>query len=147
MHRETSDHIAVLHKGCYYKVTIALNNRLLKPREIQHQLEAIINSNDQTSHGEKYLASLTAWERTKWAACRDKYFSSGVNKKSLDAIESAAFMLVLHEEDYKMDLENFDHPEELSHYGTQNFFGRVYDFWFDKSFNIAFGTNGRVSGQ
>ncbi|KAG5668795.1 hypothetical protein PVAND_016721 [Polypedilum vanderplanki] len=145
IHFETSDHIAVLHKGCYYKVTICVNGRLLKPREIQYQFEQIINSNNQTSHGEKYLASLTAWERTKWATTRNKYFSNGINKKSLDIIESAAFVLNLHDGPYIMELENLEQPEVLTYYCTQNFYGRIYDFWFDKSFNICFGTNGRMA--
>lgn len=145
VHFEESNHFAVLHKGCYYKVTAVQNGRILKPREIQHQLDFIIDSNPTSSHGEKHLASLTAWNRTKWAETRDEFFANGINKHSLNAIESAAFVLHLYEEPYVMDLENLDNLESLHHFGKQNFFGRVYDIWFDKSFNIGFGTNGVVS--
>lgn len=35
VHYKDSNHIVVLHKGCYYKVIIYYKNRLLKPCEIQ----------------------------------------------------------------------------------------------------------------
>lgn len=87
---------------------------------------------------------MTGWDRTKWAETRDKYFSHGLNKKSLDLIESAAFMLILHDGDYILDLVEMKDPESLHNYGRQAMYGRIYDFWFDKTFNISFGTNGRV---
>ena len=48
--------------------------------------------------GEEKLAALTAGERTPWAKARKQFFSSGVNKASLDAIEKSSFVLVLDEE-------------------------------------------------
>lgn len=41
------------------------------------------------------MAALTAGERVHWAKTRRKYFSSGVNKMSLHAIERAAFVVIL----------------------------------------------------
>lgn len=35
VHYQDSNHIIVLHKGCYYKVTIYYKGRILKPCEIQ----------------------------------------------------------------------------------------------------------------
>lgn len=35
VHYKDSNHIVVLHKGCYYKVIIYYRNRLLRPCEIQ----------------------------------------------------------------------------------------------------------------
>ena len=46
--------------------------------------------------------------RTPWAEARLKYFSSGVNKHSLDCIEKAAFFVTLDDEEQGMmgdDLE------------------------------------------
>jgi carnitine O-palmitoyltransferase 1 len=37
--------------------------------------------------GESHLAALTAGERVPWAKARAEFFSKGVNKTSLDAIE------------------------------------------------------------
>lgn len=41
---------------------------------------------------------MTSSSRVPWAQARIKYFSQGVNKVSLDAIESAAFFLALDDE-------------------------------------------------
>ena len=46
---------------------------------------------------------MTASERTTWANLREKSFRHGVNKTSLDIIESAAFVLVLDDYEYGMD--------------------------------------------
>ena len=43
------------------------------------------------SEGAKSLASLTGLGRTEWAQIRNKYFSSGLNKDSLDTLEQALF--------------------------------------------------------
>ena len=43
------------------------------------------------SDWERSLAALTALERSQWAKIRNKYFTSGINKESITAIESAAF--------------------------------------------------------
>lgn len=37
--------------------------------------------------GEEHLAALTAHDRKSWAETREMYFSSGVNKKSMETIE------------------------------------------------------------
>lgn len=52
---------------------------------------------------EESLAALTAGDRTWWAITRKKYFSSGVNKKSLCAIERAAFVVILDDEEVYYD--------------------------------------------
>lgn len=145
LHLDESNHIAVMHKGNYYKVIIRHKGRLLNAREIQFQLECILAEKSPTTESEKNLPSLTAWNRTKWAEVREKYFQSGINKNSLDAIESAAFVLVLHDEPYEFDLLNLEKRDLLHAYGKQCLTGGVNGYWFDKSFSIAFGTNGRVS--
>lgn len=82
-HYEDVDHIVVLCNGCYYKVIIEQGQRLLNACELKQQFDEILKMNDVPSHGEKYLGSLTAWDRTNWAIARQKYFSSGTNKNSL----------------------------------------------------------------
>lgn len=42
---------------------------------------------DKATRGEEILGVLTASERNVWADARTKYFSSGINKESLDVIE------------------------------------------------------------
>jgi hypothetical protein len=51
------------------------------------QLQKIIDDENEAKDGEKYLAALTAGDRVPWAQARKKFFSQGVNKSSLDAIE------------------------------------------------------------
>lgn len=132
----------VFHKGCYYKLPTTHNGRLLNVHEIQYQLDHILRSNSKSTHAEQYLASLTAWNRTKWAETRKNFFSSGVNKASLECIESSAFFFNLHDEPYEMDL---DDAEKMRVYSKECLHGRIYDIWFDKSFCLGSGTNARVS--
>ncbi len=46
------------------------------------------------------MAALTAADRVPWAQARKKFFSKGFNKSSLHAIEKAAFVVILDEEEY-----------------------------------------------
>ena len=43
----------------------------------------------------KSLAALTGTDRTTWARARSEFFSTGVNKDSLDLLESALFHVSL----------------------------------------------------
>jgi carnitine O-palmitoyltransferase 1, liver isoform len=119
---------------------VIINGKLLTVHEIQYQLDYIVRSSTETTHAEKYLASLTASNRTKWAEIRNQYFSSGVNKISLECIESSTFFLNLHDGPYEMDL---DSPEEMKIYSKQCLHGNGFDIWFDKSYCISAGTNAR----
>uniref|UniRef100_A0A3Q0RYA6 Choline/carnitine acyltransferase domain-containing protein n=1 Tax=Amphilophus citrinellus TaxID=61819 RepID=A0A3Q0RYA6_AMPCI len=72
---------------------------------------------------------------------RKQYFSSGVNKRSLDAIERSAFFITLDEEEQGM---RGDDPEgNLDRYAKSLLHGRCYDRWFDKSFSIVIYKNGK----
>ncbi len=51
------------------------------------QFQKILDETSLCTDGEKYLGALTAGERIPWAQTRKKYFSNGINKASLDAIE------------------------------------------------------------
>jgi len=56
------------------------------------QLEAIMSetaAGKPPTKGEAALPALTALDRTKWAEIREDQFSAGVNKLSLEEIESA----------------------------------------------------------
>uniref|UniRef100_A0A1A9V5B4 carnitine O-palmitoyltransferase n=1 Tax=Glossina austeni TaxID=7395 RepID=A0A1A9V5B4_GLOAU len=141
VHYRDSNHVVVLHKGCYYKVPIYHKGRLLRPCEMQVQIEEILNSTATPMPGEKYLAALTAWDRSKWAETRNTYFIRGPNRVSLNTIETAAFVVSLDETPYEFDLQR---PELLDHFGRTLLHGNGYNRWFDKSFTVCVGTNGRV---
>lgn len=143
-HYEDIEHIVVLCNGCYYKVIIQKGQRLYNANEIKVQLEHILQRNEVPSHGEKYLGSLTAWDRTSWARAREKYFSSGINKISLNVVESAAIFLVLHDEPFDYDSDTKSNGA-MEYYASQCMVGGICDRWFDKSFQLIVGTNGRVS--
>mmetsp|Transcript_10564 Transcript_10564/g.18703 ORF Transcript_10564/g.18703 Transcript_10564/m.18703 type:complete len:872 (+) Transcript_10564:155-2770(+) len=72
------------------------------------------------------IAAFTCGPRSRWAEVRETYLSDGVNRKSLRAIESAAFLLFL----------------EDTHYSTNNerarslFYGNGNNRWFDKSLSL-----------
>ncbi|XP_032591362.1 carnitine O-palmitoyltransferase 1, liver isoform isoform X2 [Drosophila grimshawi] len=141
VHYRDSNHIVVLHKGCYYKMTIYHKGRILRPCELQVQIESILESKATPLDGEECLAALTAWNRSKWAEARNTFFARGINHVSLHAIESAAFVLSLDDEPFEFDLER---PELLDSFGKKLLHGNGYNRWFDKCFTVCVGTNGRV---
>uniref|UniRef100_A0A0K8TTA0 carnitine O-palmitoyltransferase n=1 Tax=Tabanus bromius TaxID=304241 RepID=A0A0K8TTA0_TABBR len=141
IHYKDSNHIVVLHKGCYYKVVIYYRGRLLRPCEIQIQMEEILRSKAEPLPGEEHLAALTAWNRTKWAEIRNNCFARGANRTSLATVESAAFVVSLDEEPYEFDMND---PSKLDHFGRILLHGNGHNRWFDKSFTVCVGTNGRL---
>lgn len=141
VHYQDSNHIVVMHRGRYFKVLIYYKGRILKPCEIQMQLEEILTSNSEPLPGEELLASLTAWNRTKWAEARYTLFNKGINRVSLHTIETAAFVLSLDDEAYETDIRK---GAELDHFGKALLHGNGHNRWFDKSFTVCIGTNGRV---
>ncbi|XP_043256617.1 carnitine O-palmitoyltransferase 1, liver isoform isoform X3 [Colletes gigas] len=141
VHYQDSKHVVVYHKGRYFKVLIYHKNRILQPCEIQVQMQQILDDKSEPSDGEVKLAALTAGERTAWANARETYFAKGVNKASLDLIERAAFVVVLDDIPYIYDP---DDPEKLDQYGRILLHGKGYDRWFDKSFTLCIGSNGRT---
>lgn len=109
---------------------------------IHRQMEAILKSNEKPAIGEERLAALTAGDRKIWANTRNSQFNKGVNRTSLYTIESAAFVLSLDDEPFEFDINK---PEKLNHFGAVLLHGTGCDRWFDKSFTVCVGTNGRVS--
>lgn len=63
-------------------------------------MDEIVQDSTLPTDGEEHLAALTAGERTLWAETRATYFSTGVNRTSLEAIEKAAFVLILDDDEY-----------------------------------------------
>uniref|UniRef100_A0A673ATA1 Carnitine O-palmitoyltransferase 1, liver isoform-like n=1 Tax=Sphaeramia orbicularis TaxID=375764 RepID=A0A673ATA1_9TELE len=79
--------------------------------------------------------------RIPWAKARVKYFSSGVNKRSLDCIEKAAFFVTL--DDDEQGMMGDDPAASLDRYAKSLLHGKCYDRWFDKSFSVVFYKNGK----
>ena len=130
-------------------------------------MQHILNSDEHPDKGEEKLAALTAGERTPWAIARQQYFARGNNRIALNAVEQAAFVLVLDDQDFECDpvsmnfldvallLEHLIHfvhffqddHTKLDKFGRLMLHGKGYDRWFDKSFNLIVGRNGRVSSH
>lgn len=104
-------------------------------------MEEILKSKATPQPGENHLASLTAWNRSKWAEARNTHFIRGVNRVSLNVIETAAFIVALDDIPYEFDLNQ---PELLNKFGRTLLHGNGCNRWFDKSFTVCVGTNGRV---
>ncbi|CAG5119940.1 unnamed protein product, partial [Candidula unifasciata] len=141
VHLKDSNHITVYHKGRYFKVSFRQKNRLLKPCELEIIFQKIIDDDSPPADGEEHLAALTAGDRVPWAKARNEFFSKGKNKISLNAIEKAAFCVVLDTQPQKYDP---DDPSKLDAYGKAMLHGQGYDRWFDKSFNIVVCSNGTI---
>lgn len=62
-HMKDSRHIVVYHKGRYFKVCLYHDGRLLKPREIEQQMQRILDDSSEPQAGEEKLAALTAGDR------------------------------------------------------------------------------------
>jgi carnitine O-palmitoyltransferase 1 len=140
---KSSNHIVVMHKGSYYKMLTKFRGRMLKPIEMQYQFEQILNADVTASHGEEFVAALTAWDRPKWAQVRDKYFTSGPNRLSINEIDTAAFMVVLEDEPYEFSIKS--NPNELGAYARNLLHGKGNNIWLDKSFSLLVSKDGRVS--
>ncbi|XP_065211609.1 carnitine O-palmitoyltransferase 1, liver isoform isoform X2 [Planococcus citri] len=141
VHYNDSKHIAVYHRGRYYKVIIYHRNRILQPCEIEAQIQNILDDTSPPAIGEEKLAALTAGNRTEWAEIRKTYFFKGTNRQSLDAIEKAAFVIALDDIPYEYSESD---PSKLDQYGRILLHGNGYNRWFDKSFTLCIGTNGRI---
>uniref|UniRef100_A0A915B095 carnitine O-palmitoyltransferase n=1 Tax=Parascaris univalens TaxID=6257 RepID=A0A915B095_PARUN len=140
-HWDDSKHVAVLCKGCWFKLPVHTGKRLHEPCELQVAFQSILDSALTPAPGEEDLAALTAGDRTAWALARKKYFSAGVNKTSLHAIERSAFVVVLDQEEFDYDP---DEPSKLDSWACNLLHGKAKDRWFDKSFNFVIYKNGRM---
>ncbi|XP_058509113.1 carnitine O-palmitoyltransferase 1, liver isoform [Solea solea] len=136
-----SEFVTVYHKGRFFRLWVYRAGRLLSPREIEYQVQRILDDTSPPQPGEEKLGALTAGERIPWSQTRKKHFSSGVNKRSLDVIERAAFFVTLDDEEQGM---RGDDPEgNLDRYAKSLLHGKCYDRWFDKSFSIVIYKNGK----
>ncbi|KAM9220067.1 carnitine O-palmitoyltransferase 1, liver isoform 1-T2 [Dugong dugon] len=141
-HIKDSKHIVVYHRGRYFKVWLYHDGRLLKPREIEQQIQRILDDPSEPQAGEAKLAALTAGERVPWARCRQAYFARGKNKQSLDSVEKAAFFVTLDETEqgYRKD----DPDTSMDVYAKSLLHGQCFDRWFDKSFTFIVFKNGKM---
>ncbi|CAH0486877.1 unnamed protein product [Peronospora farinosa] len=133
LYHHKSKHIAVFCHGRVFKMPLfekGQYGKLLSKFEIQRQfewIETMALSMDASTKAEENLAALTAAGRIEWAENREQFLSSGINKRSLEAIESAVFVVVLQNE----------MAEDWTLMGKDLIHGSGGNRWFDKSFNLV----------
>ncbi|CAI5738147.1 unnamed protein product [Hyaloperonospora brassicae] len=133
LYHHKSKHIAVFCHGRVFKMPLYEKGQygnLLSKFEIQRQLEWIQSTAltmDASTTAEQNLAALTAAGRIEWAENREQFFSSGMNKRSLEAIESAIFVVILQN----------DVAKDWTSMGKDLIHGSGGNRWFDKSFNLV----------
>ncbi|KAJ7989930.1 hypothetical protein DPEC_G00309590 [Dallia pectoralis] len=140
-HWQDSEFVAIFHQGRFFRLWVYSAGRLLSPREIEYQIQRILDDASTPSPGESRLGALTAGDRVPWYNMRKQYFSSGVNKRSLDCIEKAAFFVTL--DDDEQGMKGDDPAGNLDRYAKSLLHGKCYDRWFDKSFSVVVYRNGK----
>ncbi|XP_072291402.1 carnitine O-palmitoyltransferase 1, muscle isoform [Eucyclogobius newberryi] len=140
-HLKDRKHLVVYHRGRFFQLWLYAGGRHLLPSELELQFQRILTDTSEPQPGEVKLAALTAGNRVPWAQARQQYFSAGVNKLSLDAVESSAFFLALDDEP-----QGYDPSKErsLDSYAKSLLHGKCYDRWFDKSFTLISYPNGKM---
>jgi len=130
-----SSHIVVLHKGTFWRLNVISDEGYaISPAKLQRQLEYImeLSAGKVPNKAEAGLPALTALDRTRWAEVREEHLQIGINRLSLEEIESAIFVLCLDDR----TPSNWTEMGELSLHG----FGDTR--WCDKSFNLLVYANG-----
>lgn len=69
-HQLDSEYIAVYYKGRYFRLWVYRAGRLLSPRELEFQIQRILDDPSVPQPGEEKLGALTAGERLEW--CDEK---------------------------------------------------------------------------
>lgn len=64
-HQLDSEYIAVYHKGRYFRLWVYRAGRLLSPRELEFQIQRILEDPSPPQPGEEKLGALTAGERSE----------------------------------------------------------------------------------
>ncbi|KAI6658009.1 Carnitine O-palmitoyltransferase 1, liver isoform-like isoform X2 [Oopsacas minuta] len=152
-----SGHIIVYREGKFYKVDGYYRGKMVSAKQLEKTMEEILSDTTPASDAEKHLASFTALDRDEWADFREKYATTGANKRYMDMIDTAAFFLVLDTEtkhygnlpdeyygeetlQYKQTYDN-DRPY-FSEYCKSLLTGNGSNRWFDKSITLIVFANG-----
>lgn len=74
-HGQDSEHLAVYHKGRYFCLRVYHAGRLLSPKEIELQIQRILDEPSAPSRGEAKLGALTAGDRSVFQMDRSQGFA------------------------------------------------------------------------
>lgn len=137
-------HVAVYCKGSYYKVTVYdAKGNIRTPDELEQIFVGIRKDAEAraVSEAEACIPALTGVQRSKWADVRETYFSEGVNRRSLNCIESALIYIVLSDEKFEQGEAGWT-PRAKYILGSSR---KQADIWFDKSVNLIVTADGKAA--
>lgn len=136
-------HVVVLYRGHFYTLPIYRTDGSLRgPDDLEDALSAIRRdaaSCALSCEAEGALPALTTLPRTRWAEARENYFSEGVNRRSLHAIESALLFVTLADDGY--DDVDWTHRGKRLLAGLRS----STDIWFDKSISMVVMPDGELT--
>uniref|UniRef100_A0AC34RDR2 Choline/carnitine acyltransferase domain-containing protein n=1 Tax=Panagrolaimus sp. JU765 TaxID=591449 RepID=A0AC34RDR2_9BILA len=135
-----SKYIAVNCHGCWYKINVFYNRRLIRSIELEKCLQNIIDKKEKPIEKEEYMAALTAGPRELWSKIRKEKFSSGINAESLSFIENALEIVYLDDEEYFYDEND---PSKYNEQYARALHGYGYKLWCDKPSVYYFSKNGK----
>ncbi|KAK2509531.1 hypothetical protein MC885_018614 [Smutsia gigantea] len=133
-------HVAVFHRGRFFRVGTHSQSGLLSPRALEQQFQCILDDPSPASPQEEHLAALTAAPRDMWAQVRRSLKTQA--EDALEAVEGAAFFVSLDSEPAGLTRE--DPAASLDAYAHTLLAGRGHDRWFDKSFTLTVFSNGKL---
>lgn len=139
-HVQDSRHVAVFHRGRFFRVGTHFSNDLLSPRALEQQFQQILDDPSPACPLEEHLAALTAAPRSMWAQARESVKTHAAT--ALEAVEGAAFFVSLDPEPAGLTRE--DPAASLDAYAHALLAGRGDDRWFDKSFTLIVFSNGKL---
>ncbi|VDM41895.1 unnamed protein product, partial [Toxocara canis] len=141
-----SRHMAVYHKGNFYKVEMFdENNRIYSIPELTKIFADILTRDDVTTRSVAHVAALTTDKRDKWYANRARFFlNNATNKETLTIIETAIAFIVL--DDSKEYEYNPDKSERLDNFMRNMLTGDGRNRWADKSLNYCISATARCGG-
>ncbi|XP_068710721.1 carnitine O-palmitoyltransferase 1, liver isoform-like [Montipora capricornis] len=133
-----NEHIVVFCGGNIYMLPVTNSKgKYISVLDLESQFEWIQadakHSDVTKDQAEGSVPALTALPRKEWAGIRKEYFSEGVNRQTLEAIEESLFVVILEEKSFP----------GLSDRAKYLFHGDGRSFWFDKSFCFIVFSDGK----
>ncbi|KHJ86893.1 Choline/Carnitine O-acyltransferase [Oesophagostomum dentatum] len=140
-----SKHVVAILDGCFYKISLCNEkNQVYTIDQLAKIYAELLSRNEAVQGAEAMVAALTTDRRDEWARNREKFFlKHPINAATLREIESAAFILILDDEEYRKDNNSVN---ELSYFLRRMLTGNGVNRWADKSLNYSVGRNARCGG-
>ena len=129
----------VLYRGSAFRVELFHDGELISPHLIERQLSSILrNSSQDKFEIEDAIGVGTALDRDLWARIRSSAEEDFENKKSLQIVDRALFVVAL-------DLDF--HPSEIQEAAEFIRHGDFSNRWHEKSFQLIIFGNGKAGIQ